>query len=79
MGDTYNHSLSGVTVIEDCLNDIVSVTVPEKFLQSRSVEDFSNKVLSDLGVGNSNTLFDDIRRESIIRIYRCFRKEVTHF
>jgi hypothetical protein len=63
---TYNHSLSRVTVIEDSLNDIVSVAVPEKFLQSRSVQHFSNEVLSDFRVGDSNTLFDNIGRESVI-------------
>jgi hypothetical protein len=63
---TYNHSLSRITVIENSLNDIVSVTVSEQLLQSRSVEDLSNKSLSDFGVGNSDTLFNDIRRESVI-------------
>jgi hypothetical protein len=66
---TYNHSLGGVTVVENSLNDIVSVAVPKKFLQSRSVQDFSNKVLSDLRVGDSDTLLDDVRREPAISVY----------
>jgi hypothetical protein len=39
---TYNHSLGRVTVVENGLNDIVSVAVSKQFLQSRSVEDFSD-------------------------------------
>jgi hypothetical protein len=66
---TYNHSLSRVAVIENSLNDIVSVAVPKKFLQSRSVQDFSNKVLSDLRVGDSDALFDNIGRESAISVH----------
>ena len=66
---TYNHSLSRVTVVENSLNDIVSVAVPKKFLQSRSVQDFSNKVLSDLRVGDSDALFDDVGREPAISVH----------
>ena len=58
---TYDHSLGHITVIQDGLDDIVSVAVSKQLFESRSVQDFSHQSLSDLGVCHSDALFDDIR------------------
>lgn len=60
-----NHTLSDLTVVKDGLDHIVAVAVAKQFFQSRSVEHFTDEHFSDFGIGHTDTLFDNIGRESM--------------
>lgn len=59
-----HHTLSNLTVVKYGLDHIVAVAVAKQFFQPRAVEHFTDEHLADFGIGHTDTLFDNIGRES---------------
>jgi hypothetical protein len=59
-----NQALVQVAVVEDRLDHVVAVRVTQELLQSRSVQHLADEDFSDLRVGDSDALLNDVGGES---------------
>ena len=53
---THEHALSGLSIVESSLDDVVGERVSKELLKSVSVEEFGDEDLPGIGLGDSDAL-----------------------
>jgi hypothetical protein len=60
---THHHPLVHVAVVQDGLDHVVAVAVPEELLEAGPVEHLADENLADFRVGNADAFLHDVGRE----------------